>query len=311
MIQTTADGGKTWTDVTPPTMTPFMKVFNMDAGHFDALTAYAAGNTLRTDDMRPHLFRTHDGGKTWTEINRGLENAGPTSTIREDPKQKGLLYAGSERHVWVSFDDGDNWQTLKLNMASSSVRDVMVKDDDLIAATHGRGFWILDDVTPLRQISAASANQDAILFKPATALRVRWNTNSDTPLPPDEPNMPNPPEGALIDYYLKSAASGPVVLEILTTDGKLVRRYSSADPVAPLPDPTASSLPLYWYRPPQGLSAAPGMHRFPWDVHYQPLGSGRGRTRRRLADRGRAVQHGESAVDAVGESGHVHGQAHG
>ena len=220
MIQTTADGGKTWSDVTPPTMTPFMKVFNMDAGHFDALTAYAAGNTLRTDDMRPHLFRTHDGGKTWTEINTGLENAGPTSTIREDPKKAGLLYAGSERHVWVSFDDGNHWQTLKLNMASSSVRDLTVKDDDLIAATHGRGFWILDNVTPLRQISAASSSEAAMLFKPADALRVRWNTNSDTPMPPDEPNMPNPPEGASIDYYLKSAASGPVVLEILTTDGQ-------------------------------------------------------------------------------------------
>src|SRR5262249_53670732 len=139
-IHTSADGGVSWKDVTPPTLMPWMKVFNMDAGHFDGLTAYAAANTLRIDDMRPHLFRTHDGGKTWTEINTGLENGGPTSTIREDPKKKGLLFAGSERHVWVSFDDGDHWQTLKLNMGSSSVRDITIKDDDLIAATHGRGF---------------------------------------------------------------------------------------------------------------------------------------------------------------------------
>ena len=275
MIQTTADGGAHWTDVTPPTMTPFMKVFNMDAGHFDALTAYAAGNTLRTDDMRPHLFRTHDGGKTWTEINTGLENAGPTSTIREDPKKKGLLFAGSERHVWVSFDDGDHWQTLKMNMASSSVRDLTIHDDDLIAATHGRGFWILDDITPLRGISATPAAQDTALFKPTTALRVRWNTNSDTPMPPDEPNYRNPPEGVTLNYFLKSKAS-VVTLEILQTDGRLVRRYSSADPVTPIPDPTSAPLPAYWYRQPQGLSAEPGLHRFAWDVRYQPLGGGGG-----------------------------------
>jgi photosystem II stability/assembly factor-like uncharacterized protein len=274
-IHTSIDGGLHWSDVTPPALTPWMKVFNMDAGHFDALTAYAAANTLRTDDMRPHLFRTHDGGKTWTEINNGLENAGPTSTIREDPKKKGLLFAGSERHVWVSFDDGDHWQTLKLNMASSSVRDLTIHDDDLVAATHGRGFWILDDITPLRQISTQSANEAAILFKPTPALRVRWNTNSDTPLPPDEPNLRNPPEGALINYYLKSAAS-LVTLEILETGGRVLRRYSSADPVAPLPNPTQATVPLYWFRPPQGLSVAAGMHRFSWDVHLQPLGAGGG-----------------------------------
>ena len=277
LIHTTIDGGVTWKDVTPPPMqsAPFMKVFNMDAGRFDAQTAYAAVNTLRLDDMRPHLFRTHDGGKTWTEIVSGLENAGPTSTIREDPKKKGLLYAGSERHVWVSFDDGDHWQTLKLNMASSSVRDLTVKDDDLIAATHGRGFWILDDVTPLRQVSAQSASQDAILFKPTTAWRVRWNTNTDTPLPPDESNLPNPPEGAILNYYLKSPAS-LVTLEILQTDGRLVRRFSTQIHVTPIPEPSAAPVPTYWYRQPQGLSAAPGMHRFTWDVHYQPIAGGGG-----------------------------------
>jgi photosystem II stability/assembly factor-like uncharacterized protein len=274
-IHTTIDGGLTWKDVTPPTLQPWMKIFNMDAGRFDSQTAYAAANTLRIDDMRPHLFRTHDGGKTWTEINTGLENAGPTSTIREDPKKKGLLFAGSERHVWVSFDDGDHWQTLKLNMGSSSVRDLTIKDDDLIAATHGRGFWILDDITPLRQISASTADAPAALFSPAPAWRVRWNTNSDTPLPPDESNLRNPPEGALINYYLKSPAS-LVTLEILQPDGRLVRRYSSTDPVPTIPEPTTSSLPAYWYRPPQGLSAAAGLHRFSWDVHLQPLGGGGG-----------------------------------
>jgi hypothetical protein len=176
----------------------------------------------------------------------------------------------------VSFDDGDHWQSLRLNMAASSVRDLVIKDDDLVVGTHGRGIWILDDITPLRQIDAKMADSDAVLFKPTTALRVRWNTNSDTPWPPDEPALPNPPEGAILNYYLKSAASGPVTLEVLQADGRVVRRYSSADPVAAIPDPSVAPLPQYWYRPPQHLSAEPGMHRFTWDVHYQPLGSGGG-----------------------------------
>jgi hypothetical protein len=275
VIKTTADGGATWKDVTPPTLKPWMKVFNMDAGRFDPLTAYAAVNTLRLDDMRPHIFRTHDGGKTWTEINTGLEDGGPTSSVREDPKRKGLLYAASERRVYVSFDDGDHWQSLQLNMASSSVRDITVKDDDLIAATHGRGFWVLDNLTPLRQLEAKVIGADAHLFKPQAAWRVRWNTNTDTPLPPDEPGGLNPPEGAIVDYYLKGAASGPITMEIVGGDGKLVRKYSSDDPVMKL-DPATSSLPLYWFRAPMVLATAPGMHRFTWDLHYQPLAGGGG-----------------------------------
>jgi photosystem II stability/assembly factor-like uncharacterized protein len=273
VIKTSADAGLTWTDVTPPGLKPWMKVFNMDAGRFDAGTAYAAVNTLRLDDMRPHLWRTHDGGATWTEINTGLEDGGPTSSIREDPKRKGLLYAATERRVYVSFDDGDRWQSLQLNMAPSSVRDIIVKDDDLVAATHGRGFWILDDVTPLRQIDAATAKTDVVLFQPQTAYRVRWNTNTDTPLPPEEPAGPNPPEGAIINYYLRVPAAGPVTLEIGDRAGRVVRHYTSSDPVV-RPDPIGGNLPIYWFRPPMVLSTAAGMHRFTWDVHYQPLSSG-------------------------------------
>jgi photosystem II stability/assembly factor-like uncharacterized protein len=275
-IHTTSDGGLHWTDVTPPQMAPFMKVFMIDPGRFDPLTAYAAVNTLRIDDMRPHIYRTHDGGRTWTEIVNGLPDGAVVSVVREDPKRKGLLFAGSETQVYVSFDDGDHWQSLRLNMAPSSVRDLIIKDDDVVAATHGRGFWILDDITPLRQIDARTADQEAVLFKPTTAWRVRWNTNTDTPLPPDEPTSPNPPEGAIIDYYLKSPASGPATLEILQQDGRLVRRYSNTDLVVPIPDPSTAPLPLYWYRPPQALSTAAGMHRFTWDVRYQPLGPGGG-----------------------------------
>ncbi len=244
LIQVTADGGLSWKDVTPPAVGPWAKVSLIDAGRFDALTAYAAINTLRLDDMRPHIFRTHDGGATWTEIAAGIPAGETVNAVREDPKRKGLLFAGTERTVYVSFDDGEHWQSLRLNMAASSVRDLVVKDDDLVAATHGRGFWILDDITPLRQVDAASAAQEAILFKPTTAWRVRWNTSTDMPWPKEEPTGANPPDGAIINYYLKDAQAGPVTLEILDAGGRLVRRYSSADPVAAIPDPKEAPVPI-------------------------------------------------------------------
>jgi photosystem II stability/assembly factor-like uncharacterized protein len=280
LVHVTADGGLTWKDVTPPGIGPWAKVSLIDAGRFDPLTAYAAVNTIRLDDMRPHIYRTHDGGATWTEIVTGIPNGETVNAVREDPRRKGLLFAGTERAVYVSFDDGAHWQSLRLNMAASSVRDLIVKDDDLVAATHGRGFWILDDITPLRQIDAGSSGKDAMLFEPTTAWRVRWNTSTDMPWPKEEPTGANPPDGAIINYYLKTAASGPVTLEIHRADGRLVRRYSSDDPATPIPDTKSAPVPLYWYRQPQALSAAAGMHRFMWDVHYQPIagaaGGGRG-----------------------------------
>jgi photosystem II stability/assembly factor-like uncharacterized protein len=271
LIHVTADGGVNWKNITPAGVGPWAKISIIDAGRFDNLTAYAAINTLRLDDLRPHIFRTHDGGKSWTEIVEGIPAGETVNAVREDPKRKGLLFAGTERAVYVSFDDGAHWQSLRVNMAVSSVRDLIVKDDDLVAATHGRGFWILDAITPLRQIDPASADQDAILFKPTTAWRVRWNTSVDMPWPKEEPTAPNPPEGASIDYYLKTAATGPVTLEILQSDGRLARRYSSTDPLTPVPDAASAPAPVYWYRPPQALATTAGMHRFPWDVHYQPL----------------------------------------
>jgi photosystem II stability/assembly factor-like uncharacterized protein len=271
LIHVTADDGVTWKEVTPPAVGPWAKVSIIDAGRFDPLTAYAAINTLRLDDLRPHIFRTHDGGKTWTEIVNGIPMGETVNAVREDPRRKGLLFAGTERTVYVSFDDGANWQSLRQNMAVSSVRDIIVKGDDLIAATHGRGFWILDDITPLRQIDPSSADTHATLFRPTTAWRVRWNTSVDMPWPKEEVTAPNPPEGVMINYFLKADATGPVTLEILSQDGRLVRRYSSTDPVTPVPAPAAAPAPVYWYRPPQVLSAAAGMHRFLWDVRYQPL----------------------------------------
>ncbi|HEY0407417.1 MAG TPA: hypothetical protein VGC89_16915 [Pyrinomonadaceae bacterium] len=269
LIHLTTDGGAHWTDITPTQLTAWQKISLIDASHFNAQTAYAAVNTLRLDDLRPHIYRTRDSGKSWQEITSGIPANENVNVVREDPQRKGLLFAGTERAVYVSFDAGDHWQPLRLNMPATSVRDLIIKDDDLIAATHGRGFWILDDISPLRQADGQLASSTAFLFQPQTALRVRWNTNTDTPLPPDVAAGENPPDGAVIDYYLGRSVSGAVTLEIRDSKGQTVRRYSSADTIAP-PDPSLS-IPAYWVRPPQTLSAAPGMHRFLWDMRHQPI----------------------------------------
>ncbi|HSS21487.1 MAG TPA: hypothetical protein VLL54_15535 [Pyrinomonadaceae bacterium] len=269
LIHLTIDGGLHWKDVTPPQLKPWEKISIIDAGHFDVGTAYAAVNTLRLDDLRPHIYRTHDSGATWTEITSGIPNNENVDVVREDTKRKGLLFAGTERAVYVSFDDGEHWQSLRLNMAASSVRDLIIKGDDLCAATHGRGFWILDNITPLRQLDAKVTSSDAFLFRPQTAIRVRWNMNTDTPLPPDEPGSENPPDGAIIDYYLGGSSAGAVTLEVRDAAGQIVRRYSSDDPL-PAPDPMLG-IPPYWLRPPTKLSSDPGMHRFLWDMHYAPI----------------------------------------
>src|SRR6266446_6394704 len=269
LIHRTTDGGAHWSEVTPKQLKPWQKISILEASHFDKNTAYAAVNTLRLDDLRPHIYRTRDAGATWTEVTNGLPANENTDVVREDPERKGLLFAGTERAVYVSFDDGDHWQSLRLNMPATSVRDLIIKGDDLCVGTHGRGFWILDNITPLRQLQTSIAKAPAIVFRPQTALRVRWNTNSDTPLPPDVAAGENPPDGAMIYYYIGSPTSGPVTLEIIDDTGKLVRRYSSADPL-PTPDPTLN-IPAYWLRPPQGLASQPGMHRFLWDFHYAPV----------------------------------------
>ena len=269
LIHRTIDGGAHWTDVTPKQLKPWQKVSLIDAGHFDKNTAYAAVNTLRLDDLRPHIYRTNDAGATWTEVTVGLPNNENTNVVREDPERKGLLFAGTERAVYVSFDDGDHWQSLRLNMGASSVRDLIIKGDDLCVATHGRGFWILDNITPLRQLQASLTKAPAVLFRPQVALRVRWNMNTDTPLPPDVPAGENPPDGAMIDYYIGAGTSGPATLEIKYETGQIVRRYSSTDPLL-APNPSLS-IPPYWLRPAQKLAADPGMHRFLWDLHYAPV----------------------------------------
>ena len=268
LIWVTHDGGQHWSNVTPPQLQPFWRVFSMEASHFNPDEAYAAINTLFLNDMRPHLFRTEDGGKHWTEIDSGITPDATTNVIRQDPKRPGLLFAGTETQAWVSFDDGDHWQSLRLNMPAISVRDLKVYGDDLIAATHGRGFMVLDDITPLRQIDADVAQAPVTLYKPETAVRVRQDMNPPTPW--RMPSLPNPPPGAVIDYYLASNASGPVTLDITDSRGKLVRHFSSAEPEKPL-DPAKLDVPDWWPRPPVNLSTEAGMHRFVWDMHYPPM----------------------------------------
>jgi len=193
---------------------------------------------------------------------------GPVNAVREDPVRKGLLYAATELAVYVSFDDGDDWQPLRQNMPHTSVRDLVVKDDDLVAGTHGRGFWILDDISPLRQMSAEVAAASAHLFAPRPTIRWPRDTNTDTPLPPEESAGKNPPEGAIVYYSLKNAATGAVTIEILDSAGKTVRIYSSTDKAPPIP--AGLNVPTYWIRPFQPLSTAAGMHRFIWDLHGPP-----------------------------------------
>lgn len=272
LVWITRDGGKNWQNVTPAALTAWSKVTQISASHFDNETAYVSVSRFRINDLRPYIYRTHDGGKTWQEVTTGLPDNSPVNTVREDAIRKGLLFAGTETMVWVSFDDGGHWQSLQLNLPHTSMRDLLIHGGDLVVATHGRSFWILDDISALRQIgTAGSAAAGSYLFMPAVAYRVRRDTNTDTPLPADEPAGENPPDGAIIDYLVPASIQGPVELEILDGQGKLVRHYSSTDKPDQTPEELAKELiPLYWLRPQLSLSTAPGMHRWIWDLRYAP-----------------------------------------
>jgi len=265
-IQLAKDEGKSWRDVTPPNVSEWSTVSIVEASHFDAGTAYAAVNRNNHDDLHPHIFRTRDFGQTWQETVRGIRERDFVRTVREDPVRKGLLYAGTEMGVYVSFDDGEHWQSLRLNMPVVAIHDLAIEQDDLIAATYGRAFWILDDVTPLRQQDGRSAAAGARLFTPRTAIRVRRDENQDTPLPPEVPAGKNPPDGAVLNYFLPTKPATDIQVEIRDADGRLVHSYSSA----PLAKET-EEVPYvaeYWIAHPQPLSKEAGMHRFVWNLRY-------------------------------------------
>jgi len=266
LIHLTRDGGKTWSDVTPPGLSAWSKITHIAVSRFACGEAFAAVDRHRLDDMRPYMFRTRDFGKIWTQINEGI---GPTSflnAIREDPVRKGLLFAATEFGVYVSFDDGDRWQSLQLNLPACSVRDLVIHGDDLVVATHGRSFWILDDIAPLRQIDARAAANDARFYKPARAVRITNESFWGTPLQPEEPQASNPPMGAYLDYYLPNASRDAVTFEISDARGNLVRRISSRDPIAK--GSADLAIAPRWLTPAPRLSEAPGMHRFVWDLHF-------------------------------------------
>lgn len=268
MIYMTRDGGAHWNNVTPrgiPTMT---KISSLDVSALAPCTVYAAADNHRNNDYSPHVWRTHDCGKTWAEVDTGFPKDHYVSAVRADTMRNGLLYAGTDAGVYVSFNDGGHWQPLQLNLPTAWVRDLLVHDNDLIAATQGRAIWVLDDLTPLRQYDATIAQSGAYLFKPANAVRVHPDNNKDTPLPPGTPVGENPPAGAIIDYALGPDAQGPVIIDIVDANGKLVRHYAS-DARREKLDAFRYFTKEWWTAPPVNPPAAPGMHRFVWDLHYE------------------------------------------
>ncbi|HKI95561.1 MAG TPA: hypothetical protein VJ992_09750 [Gemmatimonadales bacterium] len=266
LIHVTHDDGAHWTNVTPAGLPTWARINDVDPSAFDTNVAYAAVDLHRMDRFQPMAFKTTDGGKTWTSIIHGLPADEYVSVIRADPVKRGLLFAGTNRGVYVSFDDGRDWQPLRLNFPTTWVRDLLVHDGDLIAATQGRGIWILDDIEPLREITAPLANEAVHLFEPATAIRMRNNENRDTPWPPSTPVAENPPTGAVIDYWLGPGAKGPVTLTFRDAAGNLIRRFSSEDKPDSLP--ADRYFQKGWIGAPAHVSADPGMHRFVWDLRY-------------------------------------------
>ena len=262
LIHVTRDHGRTWANVTPPNL-PSTGINVIDASHANAGTAYAA---MLSRDGHPHIYRTSDYGKAWQEISSGLTDGEVVRVVREDPVDPNLIYAGTVTSAYVSFDRGDHWQSLQLNLPSTVVSDMTIHDNDLVISTYGRGFWILDDVSPLRQVKAAMASTGpAYLFRPAPASRARWDNTQDTPVPPEMKVGDNPPEGAILDYYLSSPASGTVTLAVSDAAGRVIREYSSVPPPA---DTTMANVPEYWLAPPMVLPTTAGMHRVAWDLRY-------------------------------------------
>ena len=267
LIQLTRNDGQNWSEVSPKGLPPWSMVSLIDPSPHDAATAYAAIDRHQIDDITPHIYKTNDFGKTWTKIINGIPPTAYVHAVREDPVRKGLLFAGTETGVYVSFDDGELWQPLQINLPPTPVRDLVVKGSDLVVATHGRSFWILDDISPLREMSAKVVAAPVHLFRPATAIRIRKNQARDTPLQPETPVGKNPPAGAIIDYSFGTIPAGEVTLEIFDSAGALVRKYSSNESPRKLDETQA--FPTYWFNPPAPLSKRIGMNRFVWDLRYE------------------------------------------
>ncbi|HAF21892.1 MAG TPA: hypothetical protein DCK93_03095 [Blastocatellia bacterium] len=284
LVQLTRDEGRTWNEASPPGLASWSMISLIDASPHDAASAYAAIDRHQVDDIRPYIYRTHDSGRTWTKITAGIPENACVHAVREDPKRKGLLFAGTELGVYFSLNDGDRWQLLQLNLPVTAIRDLVVKNNDLVVATHGRSFWILDDISLLREMNGEIAGDGAHLFRPATAIRIRKNVAHDTPLPPETPAGKNPPAGAIIDYSLKSEPVGEVTLEILDSGGRLVRKFSSSDEQRKVDD--TQSFPTYWFNPPAPLSKKARLNRFVWDLRY---------------GRPQALRYGYSIAAAYGE----------
>jgi photosystem II stability/assembly factor-like uncharacterized protein len=277
LVWVSSDAGKHWSNVTPPSLTPWSKVTQIDASHFDDSTAYVSVSRMRIDDLHPYVFRTRDRGQTWESISTGLPADAPVNAVREDTERQGLLFAATETSVWASRDDGAHWDSLQLNLPHTSMRDLAIHGDDLILGTHGRSIWILDDISPLRQMTSTQATA-AVLLHPTPAYRLSRSTWTDTPIPPDEPLGTNPPAGAIVDYFLPKDVKGVVTLEVRDSNGELVRRFGSDDP----PDMSAEELgreliPRYWIALPGSLPKTAGMHRWVWDLRYPaPVSTTRG-----------------------------------
>ncbi|HEY1481295.1 MAG TPA: hypothetical protein VGF19_01120 [Candidatus Acidoferrum sp.] len=262
LIHVTHDGA-TWSDVTPTGLPQHAYINSIEASPHDANTAFAAIFARR--DFHPYFYRTRDTGKTWEKITTGLPDMGIARVVREDPGRKGLLFAGTETAVYFSYDSGDHWQPLQFNLPAASVRDLTITGADLVLATFGRGLWILDNISPLRQWTPDLSASAARVFLPETATRVHWDNYPDTPLQPGTPASLNPPDGAIVDYYLKASPKGEMTLDVLDDGGKLVRRYSSNPSDETIAPP---NVPEFWFSPTPRLSNTPGLHRFVWDLRY-------------------------------------------
>ncbi|HVA34113.1 MAG TPA: hypothetical protein VNG31_08205, partial [Candidatus Baltobacteraceae bacterium] len=266
LVWLSRDDARTWHNVTPPALTPWSKVGIIEASHFDPTTAYISVDRHRLDDYKPYIYATNDNGKTWRSIAAGIPDGSFVNVVREDPRVRGLLYAGTEKGIYVSFDDGAHWQSLQLNLPLTSIRDIAVHGNDLVVATHGRAFWILDDIAPLRQLRAAAAAGGTFLFAPVTAYRVRPGNEQGTPLPLDEPQADNPDFGLNVDYYLPDVPRTPVAIDILSAQGHSIRHWSSDEKLTPV-DPKSVDYTTHWIETQTLPAVTAGAHRFVWHFH--------------------------------------------